>query len=58
MKKFRLPAFALVVAGSLNLLAFVYIAGHREYTPASYSQDSLSGSNIHAQVPCWIGHIP
>ena len=58
MKKFRLPTFALVVAGSLNLLAFVYIAGHREYTPASYSQDSLSGSNIPAQVPGWIGRIP
>lgn len=58
MKKFRLPAVALVVVGTVNLLAFVYIAGHCEYTPASYSQDYLSGSNIPAQVPAWIGRMP
>ena len=58
MKKFRLPTIALVVAGTVNLLAFVYIAGHREYAPASYSQGSLSGCNIPAQVPAWIGYMP
>ena len=58
MKKFRLSTIALVVAGTVNLLAFVYIAGHREYTPASYPQDSLSVSGISAQVPARIGHIP
>ena len=57
MKKFRLPIIALIVVGALNLLAFVYIAGHREYMPASYSQDSLCGSNIPPQVPAWIGHM-
>ena len=58
MKKFRLPTIALVVVGTVNLLAFVYIAGQREYIPASYSQDYLSGSNIPSQVPAWIGHMP
>ena len=57
MKKFRLPTIVFVVAGTLNLLAFVYIAGRREYAPATYSQDYLSGSNIPAQVPAWIGHM-
>ena len=57
MKKFRLPIIALIVVGTLNLLAFVYIAGHREYAPASYSPDSLCGSNIPTQVPAWIGQI-
>ncbi|MBV8216628.1 MAG: hypothetical protein JOZ08_25705 [Verrucomicrobia bacterium] len=58
MKKFRLPTIAFVVVGTLNLLAFVYLAGHGEYTPASYSQDYLSGSNSPAQVPAWIGRMP
>jgi hypothetical protein len=57
MKKFRLPSIALVVVGTLNLLAFIYIAGHGKYTPASYSQDYLSGSNIPVQVPAWIGRM-
>jgi hypothetical protein len=57
MKKFRLPGIALIVLGTLNLLTFVFLAGHREYTPASYSQDYLSGSNIPTQVPAWIGHM-
>ena len=49
---------AFVLVGTLNLLAFVYVAAHREYIPASYSQDYLTGSNIPAQVPAWIGHMP
>jgi hypothetical protein len=58
MKKFSLATVAFVVIGTLNLLAFVYIATHREYTPVSYSQDYLTGSNIPAQVPAWIGRMP
>ena len=58
MKKLRLGTIAFVVVGTLNLIAFVYLAGHGEYAPAGYSQDYLSGSNIHVQVPAWIGHIP
>ncbi|HXM05262.1 MAG TPA: hypothetical protein VN939_21795 [Chthoniobacterales bacterium] len=58
MKKSRLATIGFIVAGTLNLLAFVYIAGHREYVPAGYSQDYLSGANIPAQVPAWIGHMP
>ena len=57
MKKFRLATIAFVVVGTFNLLAFVYIAGHGEYAPANDSQDYLSGSNIPAQVPAWIGHM-
>jgi hypothetical protein len=57
MKKFRLATIAFVVIGTLNLLAFVYIAAHREYCPAGYSQDCLTCSNIPAQVPAWIGHM-
>jgi len=44
MKKFRLVTIAFVVVGTLNLLAFVYLSGHGEYAPTSYSQDYLSGS--------------
>jgi hypothetical protein len=58
MKRFRLATIAFVVVGTLNLLAFVYVAAHREYTPAGYSQDYFTGSNISAQVPAWIGHMP
>ena len=58
MKKSRLATIGFIVAGTLNLLAFVYIAGHREYVPAGYSQDYLSGANIPAQLPAWIGHMP
>jgi hypothetical protein len=58
MKKFRLATIAFIVVGTLNLLAFVYIAGHREYVPAGYSQDYLSGSIVPAQVPAWIGRMP
>jgi hypothetical protein len=58
MKKFHLPVIGLMVVGTLNLLAFVYMAGHREYQPASYSQDYVSASNVPAQVPAWIGHMP
>ena len=58
MRKFRLPAFALIVVGTLNMLAFVFIAGHREFTLAAYSQDYLSGSNIPVQLPAWIGRMP
>ena len=58
MKKSRLATIGFIVAGTLNLLAFVYIAGHREYVPAGYSQDYLSGANIPAQVPAWIGRMP
>lgn len=58
MKKFRLVTIAFVVVGTLNLIAFVYLAGHGEYAPAGYSQDDLSSSNIPAQVPAWIGHVP
>jgi hypothetical protein len=57
MKKIRLVTIAFVVVGTLNLLAFVYLTGHGEYAPASYSQDYLSGSNIPVQVPAWIGHM-
>jgi|GEM_PF-6111034 hypothetical protein len=56
MKKFRLPAIALVVVGTLNLLGFVYLAGHREYAPASYSQDYYS--SVPTQLPTWIGRMP
>ena len=58
MKKFRLATIVFVLIGTLNLLAFVYVAGHREYAPVGYCQDYLSGSNIPAQVPSWIGHMP
>ena len=58
MKKFPLVTIAFVLIGTLNLLAFVYVAAHREYKPATYSQDYLTGSNIPAQVPSWIGHMP
>jgi hypothetical protein len=58
MKRFRLATIAFVVVGTLNLLAFVYVAAHREYAPAGYSQDYLTGSNIPAQVPPWIDHLP
>ena len=60
MKKFRLVTIAFVVGGTLNLLAFVYLTGHGEYSPASYSQDYLSGlsaCNAPAQVPAWIRHM-
>ena len=57
MKKFRLATLAFVVVGTLNLLAFVYVAAHREYCPASYSQDYLTGLNSPAQVPAWVGHM-
>jgi hypothetical protein len=57
MKKFRLATIAFVVLGTLNLLAFVYTAAHLEYTPAGYSQDYPTNSNIPAQVPAWIGHM-
>jgi hypothetical protein len=43
MKKIRLVTTAFVVVGTLNLLGFVYLTGHGEYAPASYSQDYLSG---------------
>lgn len=58
MKKFRLVTIAFVVVGTLNLIAFVYLAGHGEYAPAGHSQDYLSGSNIPVQVPARIGHMP
>jgi hypothetical protein len=58
MKRFRLASIAFVVVGTLNLLAFVYVAAHREFTPAGYSQDYFTGSNIPAQVPGWLGHRP
>jgi hypothetical protein len=58
MKKFRLPLITFIAVGTLNLLAFVYIAGHREYAPASYSQDYVSGSNIPVQIPAWIDRMP
>jgi hypothetical protein len=58
MKKFRLARIAFVVVGTLNLVAFVYIAAHREYVPAGYSQDYPTGSNIPVQVPTWIGRMP
>lgn len=58
MKKFRLPLIAFIAVGTLNLLAFVYIAGHREYAPASYSQDYVSGSNLPVQIPALIGRMP
>ena len=60
MKKIRLVTIAFIVVGTLNLLGFVYLTGHGEYSPASYSQDYLSGPsacNIPAQVPAWIGHM-
>ena len=58
MKKQRLAAIAFVVIGTLNLVAFINLTGHREYVPASYSQDYLSGGSMPAQVPVWIGHMP
>ncbi len=57
MKKFRIVTIAFAVVGTLNLLAFVYLTGHSEYAPASYSQDYLTSSNIPAQVPAWIGQM-
>jgi hypothetical protein len=57
MKKFRLVTIAFVIVGTLNLLAFVHLAGHGEYAPASYSQDYVSASNIPVQIPARIGHI-
>ncbi|HTD13555.1 MAG TPA: hypothetical protein VK673_00145 [Chthoniobacterales bacterium] len=57
MKKFRLATIAFVLVGTLNLLTFVYIAAHREYAPASYSQDYLTASNIPVQVPAWTGQM-
>jgi hypothetical protein len=57
MKKFRLATIAFVVVGTLNLIAFVYLTGHGEYAPASYSQDYVSAYNIPVQVPAWI-HMP
>ena len=57
MKKFRLATVAFVVVGTLNLLAFVYIAAHREYAPVGYSQDYPTGSNIPTQMPAWIGQM-
>jgi hypothetical protein len=41
-----LVTIAFVVVGTLNLLAFVYLSGHGEYAPTSYSQDYLSGSKL------------
>lgn len=58
MKKHPLPVIALVITGTFNLGAFIYVAGHREYVPASYSQDYLSGGNVPAQLPAWIGRMP
>jgi hypothetical protein len=58
VKRFRLATIAFVVVGTLNLLSFVYVAAHREYAPVGYSQDYLTGSNIPAQMPAWIGHMP
>jgi hypothetical protein len=34
MKKFHLVTIAFVVVGTLNLIAFVFLAGHGEYAPA------------------------
>jgi hypothetical protein len=58
MKKHHLAVIALVITGTFNLGAFIYVAGHREYVPASYSQDYLSGANVPAQLPAWIGRMP
>ncbi|MBV9875305.1 MAG: hypothetical protein JO025_11300 [Verrucomicrobia bacterium] len=58
MKKISLVSIAFVLTGTLNLLAFVYVATHREYAPVTYSQDYLTGSNMPVQVPAWIGHMP
>jgi hypothetical protein len=58
MKKFRLATIVFVLIGTLNLIAFVYVAAHCEYAPASYSQDYLTGSNIPPRIPAWIGHMP
>jgi hypothetical protein len=58
MKKHRLAAIALVIAGTFNLVAFIFVAGHGEYVPASYSQDYLSGANVPAQLPAWIDRMP
>ena len=58
MKKFHLVTIAFVVVGTLNLIAFVFLAGHGEYAPAGYSHDYLSGSNIPVKAPPWIGHMP
>jgi hypothetical protein len=58
MKKHCLAVIALIVTGTLNLVAFINLAGHREYLPAGYSQDYLSGGNLPTQVPAWIGHMP
>jgi hypothetical protein len=58
MKKHHLAVIALVITGTFNLGAFIYVAGHREYVPASYSQDYLFGANVPAQLPAWIGRMP
>ena len=57
MKKYRIAVTAFIITGTLNLCAFIYVAGHREFVPAGYSQDYLSGGNVPAQVPAWIGHM-
>jgi hypothetical protein len=57
MKKFRLVTIAFVIVGTLNLLAFVHLAGHGEYASAGYSQDYVSASNIPVQIPALIGHM-
>jgi hypothetical protein len=58
MKKHRLAVTAFIITGTLNLCAFIYVAGHREYVPTSYSQDYLSGGNVPTQLPAWIGRMP
>ena len=58
MKKHRFAVTAFVVTGILNLVAFIYVAGHSEFVTASYSQDYLSTGNIPAPVPAWIGRMP
>jgi hypothetical protein len=58
MKKHPLAVIALIVTGTLNLVAFINLAGHGEYVPASYSQDYLSGANVPAQLPAWIDRMP
>ena len=57
MKKHRLAVTAFIITGTLNLCAFIYVAGHREYV-MTYPQDYLSGGNVPTQLPAWIDRMP
>jgi hypothetical protein len=58
MKNNRFPVAALVVVGMLNLLGFLFLAGHPERVPAAYVPAYPGGSNAPVQLPGWIGRMP